>query len=122
MLELVFLIIKSVVLVPVMLIAALVNSALCSIGLSFACQDLSYNLDILRSSAIVVGILVVAAPTLYFLITQPDRVAGRIERFIVRFPHQVVHFLAWLHYVFVPHPAEGPEGAALWLQSCHEDR
>jgi hypothetical protein len=112
MLEWIFLIIKSFFLVPIMLIAALFNGVLCKIGVEAACSELEYNVEVLRSSALVAGVtiavLVVLIPLLNLLIRKPDRIVSAIERFLTRLPHQIVQFLGWLHYVFVPHPAEKP--------------
>lgn len=108
MLEWIFLIIKSFFLVPIMLIAALFNGVLCKIGVEAACSELEYNLELLRSSALVAGITIGVLVVLIPLIRKPDRMVSAIERFLTRLPHQIVQFLGWLHYVFVPHPAEKP--------------
>lgn len=110
MLEWIGLIIKSFFLVPLMIVAALFNGALCFIGVDLACQELDYNLDLLISSAIIAGAtltaLFVVAPMVWLFVTKPEASIERTKKMVLFIPNKIFRLYARLHYFLVPHPAE----------------
>ncbi len=105
---------EALIMLPFIIILILVSGFFCTIFGGFACADLDAYLDQLvdiLSSIFVTSIAIL----LFFVLIFNRKVVLRLIRAVVLFvPVTIplflyrtgVRFIAWLHYFFVPHPAE----------------